>query len=257
MKQLLFLLLLVSAPIRLTAQESPEDQVASAFTDGNMLMDENRFAEALERYRAGLAIDSMAPALLYNSGLAAYRSGDIPTSITLWRRLRALDTNEWQVRTKLIQAYQAAGDTTARDIERAGLFALRASGTDTILASRPLYVRDQFVVAGREIMAMEQFELTGERAVRYAFLISDSSHTKIDYRISLGSYESTNAMWRELEKRGADERIFHLDGYYDWGHATFGMFNPEPGYDQVRAMIVDIIEGRREAISSSRRRESK
>ena len=43
-----------------------------------------------------------------------------------------------------------------------------------------------------------------------------------------------------------DERLFHLDGYYKWGHALHGMFFPEPSYDDTRARVIKVLENKKE-----------
>jgi hypothetical protein len=94
-------------------------------------------------------------------------------------------------------------------------------------------------------MAFEHFELKGERALRYVFSILDATGQAEDWRISLGSYNFTNNVWRETTKPTPKEgeRLFHLDGYFKGGsHATFGMFAPEPTYDEVRARVIKILE---------------
>lgn len=47
------------------------------------------------------------------------------------------------------------------------------------------------------------------------------------------------------------ERLFHLDGYFKNGHATYGMYHPAPTYDETRGIVIKILEGKARAISSS------
>jgi len=70
---------------------------------------------------------------------------------------------------------------------------------------------------------------------------------------SLGSYEMTNSVWRETTKPKPKEgeRLFHLDEYFGNGHATYGMMVGEPSYDETRAMVVKILEGKTKPQSSS------
>lgn len=102
-------------------------------------------------------------------------------------------------------------------------------------------------------MGWEHFRLDGNRAIRYQFDIVGKDKTDEEFRISLGSYERDNLIWREMAnpKPKDGERLFHLDGYFKNGHATYGMFSPEPSYDEVRRMVIDILEGKLEAVTSS------
>jgi hypothetical protein len=174
-------------------------------------------------------------------------------SVKLWSRLKGLNPADWQTRTKLIQAYQALKNLPEREAERAALLDLRKQDPNSELAKQVEYCRDQFEAGGEKVMAFEQFELKGDQAVRYIFSVLDESQKGEKYRLSLGSYDTTNAYWHETTKpRPKDgDRLFHLDGYYNWGHATYGMYFPEPSYDQVRATVIEVLEKKKNPASTS------
>ncbi len=230
-----------------------EAKAEQAFKAANALMEQKKYSEALTKYKESLSYMPDDPSILYNGGLAAYMSKDFKTSIEFWQKLKTIDTEDWQVRSKLIQAYQAAEDFKGRDDERKALFDLRKSGKITELNGRDFYCREQTEIAGRKVFVFEHFELKGDRALRYAFEVVDEKGEDIEYTISLGSYNRTNSIWRETKnpKPKEDERLFHLDGYYKWGHATFGFYTPEPTYDQIRKIVVGIIEKKNKPISST------
>src|SRR5215510_3119297 len=232
-------------------KEKPDRQ--EAFRSGNALMDKKRYCDALIQYKQGLESASKDASLLYNGGLAAFKCKQYSQALDLWSRLKTIDSDDWQTRAKLIQVYQALSKPQERDAERLALLELRKRDPNGELARLDEYCRDQFEAGGEKIMAFEQYELKGDRALRYVFSILDESEEKEKYRISLGSYETTNAIWRETTKPRPKkgERLFHLDGYYEWGHATYEMYYPEPSYDQVRAAVIEILEKRKNAVSSS------
>ena len=72
-----------------------------------------------------------------------------------------------------------------------------------------------------------------------------------DFYISLGSYDDTTEIARELKKIPTSNRLYHLDEYSASGHKTYAFFNFKPGYDQVRTNVVNILEGKMKPISSS------
>lgn len=241
------------------AQEPPltdqqTAQVEAAFERANQLMEQKKFAEALTSYKIALAIVPNDPALLFNAGLAAFSSKDHATAAELWKRLKGIEPEDWHVRAKLIQAYQALNLMTERDAERRELFDMWQSGKSAELKKQFEYCRDQFEVKDKRVMAFEHFELKGGRALRYVFSILNEKQDGEAFRISLGSYDLTNAVWRESTKPPPKpgERLFHLDGYFKWGHATYGFYAPEPSYDQVRARVIQILEGKVDPVSSSR-----
>jgi hypothetical protein len=62
-------------------------------------------------------------------------------------------------------------------------------------------------------------------------------------------------MWHEMTKPRPpdDQRLFHLDGYYQWGHATYGMYTTEPSYDETRNLVIAILEKKLDPVSTSTR----
>ena len=235
---------------------SPADlaKVEKAFENANKLMEQRKPAEALTHYKQALAIVPKNPALLFNGGMAAFASKDFTTALDMWKQLKEVEPSDWQVRAKLIQVYQTLGKSAERDAERTELFAMWKKGGLSELKQQVEYCRDQFEVNGKKVMAFERFELTGDRALRYVFSILDATEQAEDWRISLGSYELTNSIWRETRKPKPKEgeRLFHLDGYFkNGGHATYGMYFPEPTYDETRAFVVKILDGKDKPVSST------
>lgn len=231
---------------------SPSDeklsQAQKAFDEANTLYEQRKTAEALVQYKKALAILPDNPAVLFNTGIAAYLTKDYAYAAELWKKLKALEPMDWHNRAKLVQVYQALGKLPERDAERTELFEMWKKANPPELKKEDRYCREQFEVKGLKVMVYEYFELTGDRALRYAFVILDKTERNAEFRISLGSYEGTNSIWRETTKPTPKEgeRLFHLDGYYKWGHATHGWFFPEPSYDVVRARVINVLENHKE-----------
>jgi len=244
----------ISSVAQVKPQNTPQDEATAgkAFNDGNDLMGQRKYKEALARYREGLAKTPDSPELLFNGGMAAFMSKDFATAEKLWKSLTELDPDDWQARAKLIQAYQALGDLKARDDQRRKLLDLRKSGRSEDLKKLDFYCREQFEAAGKKLMVFEHFELKGERALRYVFSVLDDSGEGEAFRISLGSYDLTNAVAARTGGLKKGERLFHLDGYYKWGHATYGFFTPEPSYDEVRKIVIGVLEEKIQPQSQSR-----
>lgn len=219
------------------------------------LAQSKQYDEALQILDDVLKQESNTRNALFSAGSIALMAGRYERARTYLLRMKELEPHSGRVRAALVRADQGIGDLAARDRERGGLFALRSSGDDPEMKTEDSYVRDEFVVEGSRVVAVEFFELEGDRALRYSFLVFNSGHEHPDYRISLGSYIATNAVWRATKKPTPkpEERVFHLDGYYaDGSHATFGIHYPEPSYDAVREMIVKIVQ--QEAVDVQKRR---
>ena len=229
-------------------------QAEKAFAMGNTLMEQRKPGEALVHYKQALAILPDEPSILFNAGVAAFGSKDYAYAAESWKQLKAVEPLDWHTRAKLIQVYQALGKLPERDKERAELFEMWKSGKSAELKKQTEYCRDQFEVKGQKVMAFELYELKGDRALRYVFSILNKTEDGEEWRISMGSYKNTDAVWRELQnpKPKDHERLFHLDGYFkNGGHATYGMFFPEPSYDDIRAKVIKILEGTSDPISTT------
>lgn len=236
-----------------TPNSANGEQAEQAFKEANALLEQGKYAPALARYKTAEALAPGDPAILWNGGIAAFFARDYRTAISWWKQLKTGDPSNGRVRAKLIQAYQAAGRTGERDAERRDLLARQK--TRTVRLDPPdRYCRDQFSYAGKQVFAYEHFALTGERALRYNFLVFSPGKNAPDFRVSLGSYKNTNDIARELGDLEPGQRLFHLDGYYENGreHKTFGFFTTEPAYDTVRQQVLRILDNKAEAVSSSR-----
>lgn len=241
------IILLLAASIPMVAGTAHDLETA------NRLLETGKYCEALKIYRANLAANPNSEDLLYNGGLAALQCGDFAAALEFLRPLEALAPDDWQVRAKLVQTYQGLGKLPERDKERAELLALRKRGDNQSLMKQAQYCRERFESGGEHVMAFELFEFTGERAVRYVFQVLNDAGDQAKYRISLGSYEVTNRVWhnRTTPAPPAEARLFHLDGYWENSHATYAMFPGEPSYDDVRALVVKILNKELKPVSGT------
>ena len=200
--------------------------------------DFDKAAPILER----LATDHPTSSVLWNLGLAAVEIGDHEKAKRAWLLLRKWVPQEWRTYSKLIQAHQALGEIRKRDAERKALFQLWKSGKNSELSAEKLYCREQFEHKGKRILVLEYFAPSGEYMVKYAF-VTDTGKGEDNFRISLGSYEGTNQIARELGEIPRNTRLYHLDLYHGGRHETHGFYKGEPSYDQVRADVANVLEG--------------
>jgi tetratricopeptide (TPR) repeat protein len=219
------------------------------------LVANKKYPEAFEAYRQASAKDPTNPSLLYNTGLMAYLSGKPKEAIAPWRKLKEFEPDDWQVRSKLIQAYEAAGQKKHRDEERAALLKLRKESKDKDLKKVKFYNRDQFGEGDLRIIALEYFELEGDKPIRLSFVVTTPEGESTQTRYTLGSYDVTNEIAREhLQKNGKpSDRLWHLDAYKQDGnvHELYEMFIGEPDYDRVKSIVREILQGKRKPASSS------
>lgn len=169
----------------------------------------------------------------------------------IWKRLAADPKHAGGAEANTQKALAtAAGLGKADDVEtlRAKLIALHKEGKTT----SPFFEREQFTHGKATILAEEYYELTGPQAIRYRFHVALDG--KPAYAVTLGSYEFTNQIARQKGTIKADQRMFHLDWYGpEREHRTFAMFTSEPTYTDIRRAVGEIIDGKRQPQSSSKR----
>jgi tetratricopeptide (TPR) repeat protein len=203
--------------------------------------------QAMERVRVVVPNDST---VLWNLGLWYAELQDHESALEMWEQCRRVDSGDWQVRAKLIQAYQALGEIELRDREREALLSWYDLATDEERSKIDLFCREQFTVGGTKVMAFEFFEPSGDRRVYLRFTILDADGNE-DYRYSLGSYGTTTLIARETGQIEQDERLYHLDRYDSRSHATLAFYGEQPDYEAVRKSVVRALQGELDEIGSS------
>ena len=230
-----------------------------------MAPQEGSFDRGVRLYEQGKHAESIAPLehalnrypegsnILWNLGLASAAAGQPEKALTYWQRYRTLRSEDWRVLPKLIQTYQALGRIELRDETLAELLRLRAQTLDPEFLDARWFCREQFKVNGRLVLAYQFFEPSGDWMQFYRFLVRNAEGEK-DFYISLGSYDMTTQISRELGEIKEDERVYHFDGYYPDGlHRTFGFLDGKtpPTYDEIRPTILKILKGEIQPMSSS------
>jgi tetratricopeptide (TPR) repeat protein len=233
-----------------TSNGGADAELERLFTEAMADMQAGRIPQAVEKLEAVAAREPRAPNVWWNLGIMRAQLERHDGALAAWDAYLRLLPDDWRARAKVIQACQALGDTDRLDWEREALAALRRSGAHPELAEEPRFCREQFRVGDRGVVAYETFEPSGQRRVFYEFYVSDAGGVTGVY--SLGSYDTTTEMMRELGNIGAEDRLYHLDWYEPQKHATHGFYEKMPGYEQVRADVVAALAGKAEPISSSR-----
>ena len=159
--------------------------------------------------------------------------------------MEKLDPANWKLKAKLIQAYSSAGDKVRREAKIEELKAIRAAGSISSLNQSRYFVRDQFVVDGLRVYALEFFNMDAGWAlgpVLWKFELTKGDRS-IGRFISLGSYDQTTEYSRQTGSIGPNDRVFHLDGYGpNQDHKTLGMYKNQPDYDFIRDQVIKVVQ---------------
>ena len=88
------------------------------------LIQEGRFVEAYRAFREAAAADPQNANLMFNAGLGAFITGELPEAAAYWTKVKELVPQDLPIRAKLVQVYELLHDTARREAERAELHAL-------------------------------------------------------------------------------------------------------------------------------------
>jgi tetratricopeptide (TPR) repeat protein len=235
------------------AEKTPGNlSTEAAFKIATELMEKQDYKRAipyLTRVQADLPVDS---SVLWNLGLARAATGEHAKAMETWKSYRKIAPDDWQARAKLVQSYQALGDTKARDEEIKSLYEYRNNSPDPKVNTAERFCREQTVMGKRSVFVFEYFSPSGDRKQFIRFCVLNQKGD-IDYYLSLGSYDSTTEIARELGEIPKDGRMYHLDEYTENHHATYGFFKTKPDYDEVRPMVVNVLEGKLKPTSGTTR----
>jgi hypothetical protein len=143
----------------------------------------------------------------------------------------------------MVQAHQALGDNKARDRQIKDLRALRARSPNTELGTAERFCREQLVVAGRKVLVFETFEPQGPQQIFYRFAVTDDAG-KETTSLSLGSYDATTQIARDMGAIAKTGRAYHLDRYEGTNHTAYAHFNSKPSYEIVRKAVIEILQGK-------------
>ncbi len=233
---LIFPLFLLAETSQLTAEK--------AFNQARTLIEEGNHLEAIPLLEHTLSLNPNVPSALWNLGTSAIITEQYTLASKTWERYKRVEPDDWQVLPKLIQAYQGTGESKKRDDARDQLFALHKEKDNTSLKKQDRYCREQYPFRGGRVYVYEYFEpLATEWAKYFEYIVTDKDSNP-KFSVSMGSYDSTNAMDLEMGNHKANERLYHFDAYFVGGkHSTLGFYvGEEPmSFDKAREIMMSSV----------------
>ena len=201
--------------------------------------------QALADFQQILAADpNNAVAALY-AATAALEQYNGPLAVQYAEKARQLDPQSWKVHTTLVAAYAAAGNQQQRDAERAQLAQLHSTGApDARQATGFLLEMFQVSPAPGEsiqVNAIQYFGPVGKFHTYYRFLIHDeAAHSSREIDVQSNDFDQKSWAAAHPAQAAAGERQFQLTDA--GGTVDYRMFSGRPDYDQIRAMVVAILQ---------------
>ncbi|KAF0976219.1 hypothetical protein FDP41_004894 [Naegleria fowleri] len=229
----------------------------------------SRLVEGLECYKKVKSL-SREQALqydltssLFNLGMKFTFEKDLEHALESFQEAVELQPDDLQIHGKIVQLYETLNQKDKRDEKVKEIYAMYKRKEFPNDMTR--FCRDQFDInsspeaEGKNIhvFVYEHFELVGNNAVKFVFQCTDEAQKQVLLRISLGSYEMTNSLMKELRGLADNQRVYHLDGYYHGNlHKTFGFYDgtddgPAMSYDDLKQKVVGILDGSNATVMSS------
>jgi tetratricopeptide (TPR) repeat protein len=203
------------------------------------------YAGALQIFRQVITADP-SDIVAYNiSANCSMRLKDYPAAIDSFQHALQLRPDEHHNVSGLIRAFTLAGMTKERDELRKHISELEQAGK---LPATFNYVFETFDVDDKKVEVAEFPKIQGFFGERYRFKVFNSAEKEV-FCVVLESDAAEQPAWaREHPKEAASGgRKFSLDGYASDSHSTYGFYDGEPPYEQVRDEAKQILAGKKQA----------
>jgi len=207
------------------------------------------YAEALANVRQVTAADPNNILAFNLAGNCSLNLQDYPSAIDAFKHALQLQPDEFHNLGALIHAYTMAGMAQERDDLRKHIADLGHQGK---LPANFNYVFDTFEAGDTTVEVSEFLQIQGYYGERYRFNVYNRDGKALSC-VTLESDALEQPQWAKLhpQEAAAGGRRFSLDGYARDSHSTYGFYDGEPPYQQVREEVIQILTGKKKVISST------
>ncbi|RLA06852.1 MAG: hypothetical protein DRQ51_07995 [Gammaproteobacteria bacterium] len=207
-------------------------------------------------FEKAVQIDAKFIDAIYNLAQTQQILGEHKKALTLFGDVFNLKPQDWRSLVKIIQELHALKQYSKAKQKIDLLYKLHKNNKISQLSDSKLFMREQFIIKDKKVFVLEYFKLTGDRALKYNFIVKKNNSTEQLFNISLGSYTDTNEIAKETKQTKNNSKLYHLDGYYPNKHITYGFFEGEPDYKTIRKMAINVIIGKQKSLSSTTKTDS-
>lgn len=204
---------------------------------------------ALRIFRQVIAADP-SDIVAYNMAAnCSLRLKDYPSAIDSFKHALQLHSDEYHNLSGLIRAFTLAGMAPERDEVRKHISELEHAGK---LPDNFNYVFETFDAGDKKIEVAEFPKIQGYYGERYRFKVFNSAGKEI-FCVTLESDALEQPVWAKEHPKeaAAGGRKFSLDAYASDSHSTYGFYDGEPPYEQVREEAKQILAGKKQAITKT------
>ena len=167
-------------------------------------------------------------------------------------KLSGSNATAWEL---MLWITQAQGDLPRRDEALSRLKIAIGSAIDPEVRRRQMLLRDRITGNGHVVVAADYFERAGYDFIRYQFT-SIEPRRDPQHGLLLRTDTATTDMWSSAALLPPSKRLFHLDLVEvmpdgDDNVTIYQYYVDEPGYDVVRAKVMEILRGEAKPISGT------
>lgn len=218
-------------------------------------LESRNFAAALTGAKAILAANPQSPKANKLVGVVLLDQNRAAAALPYFQNALQLSPNDPTVNALLLQAYAETGDKVHRDQQRAILRRYHDDGKHPVFAQIPSFLIETIPAGNKTIQAAEFYHPSGQLHFYYRFNVFDSAGHLQSF-FALESDDTDQPFFTRLHPRlaAAGQRRFSLDGYARAAdgkitQALYMFFNGEPSYDDVRNLVVRLVQEGREPVS--------
>ena len=237
----------VQPPPQPPAQATEQASGNADLDAGLQYLKSNQFEKALASFQKVLAADpeNATANLLAASAALNLFQGD--GAVTYAENARRLAPNDWRVDTTLVTAYAVDGKTAERDAVRAKLVALHNSPDAPDAMKANGFLLDLFKVKKYRVEAVQYFKPIGKFHTYYRFLVRNMAGKRL-WEYELQSDDFAQKSWAEAhaQEAAAGGRQYTLESDFGDAHVEYRLFGGNPSYDDVRAVVVQLLTERTE-----------
>ena len=228
-----------------TAPVPPPSGAAAAISQGLAALQTNQPRQALTDFQQAIQADPNNAAANLLASTAAVELYQGQMAVQYAEKARQLDSQNWKIHTTLVAAYSAAGMKPQRDQERAILEQLHRVGpADARQATG--FLLEMFPDRANRVDAIEEFEPMGKFHTWYRFLLHQPDGRRFwDIDVQSNDFDQRSWATAHAAEAAKGDRQFQIVGHGDNNQEIdYRMFSGQPDYDQIRAMVVEILKER-------------
>jgi len=207
------------------------------------------YVGALRIFRQVIAADPRDIVAYNVAANCSMRLNDYPAAIDSFKHALQLQPDEHHNVSGLIRAFTLAGMAPERDEVRKHISELERAGK---LPDNFNYVFETFDAGDKRIEVAEFPKIQGYYGERYRFKVFNSAGKEV-FCVTLESDALEQPAWAKEHPKeaAAGGRKFSLDGYDRDSHSTYGFYDGEPPYNQVREEAKQILAGKKQTIAKT------